>query len=641
MVNTTYEGIRREELGWGDPRVVVAVLDGEVDLGHACFAGARLTRLSATGAEASGARLHGTHVASIIFGQPGSPVEGVAPGCTGLIVPVFRETASGLACSQLDLARAMLAAVEQGATIINISGGQLSASGEPEPLLARAVETCARRGVLVVAAAGNDGCACLHVPAAIDGVLAVGACDHAGQPIEASNWGARYRAAGLLAPGVAILGAEAGGGVVRRTGTSFATPLVAGIAALLAGAEHAAGRTPDLLRIREALLQSAEPCAPQTAAGRCLAGRIAIKPALALIMGGQSVTDQALHPAGQAEPGIPDLPPVAGRFSGPLAPAAMPLAPGVLAQGCSCGGEGGANGGDHHGKEEGGAGGSSCGCGGKPGGCSCGKSGPPQLVYALGRLGIDFGTEARRDSYAQAMGTGMPEDPQALLSHLADAPYDASGLIWTLNLDATPIYAVQPAGAFAAIGYDRLREFLSAQIGEEGAELVSVPGVVAGSTRLMSGQVVPVLAPAIRGFFCWKSKPLVELALGVLPKGAEAQAAYEKQSAGVLDFLNRVYYDMRNLGITAEERAMNYAATNAFQISEVIAGASRANLDLDGLAVRKSPVCRPDSDCHDVELSFFDPENTNRASRIYRFTVDVSDIIPVTIGTVRSWTRRI
>lgn len=653
-MNATYTSINRTELGWGDPRIVVAVLDGEVDLDHPCFAGARLTRVPASGGEGSGARLHGTHVASILFGQPGSPVEGVAPGCTGLIVPVFRETPEGLACSQLDLARALLVAVEQGAHIVNISGGQLSASGQPEPLLARAIETCARRGVLVVAAAGNDGCDCLHVPAAADGVLAVGACDADGRPVEASNWGARYRAAGLLAPGVGVAGALAGGGVVRRSGTSFATPFVAGIAALLAGAELRAGRRPDLPRIREALLRTAEACAPETAAGRCLAGRIAVEPALALLMGGQAVTDQALQPAGQAGTRPLDPPPIApdaGRRDDPAirpglsaaAPAALP-APAVLAQGCACGG-GAGNGDDEHEHDHGAASvtpsACSCGCGGKPGGCSCGKGGPPRLVYALGRLGIDFGTEARRDSYAQAMPGGMPEDPRALLAHLGEAPYEASGLIWTLNLDATPIYAVQPEGPFAATGYERLREYLSAQVGEEAAELVSVPGIVSGSVRLMSGQVVPVLAPSIRGFYCWKSKPLVELALGALPKGAEAQAAYEKQSAGVLDFLNRVYYDMRNLGITAEERAMNYAATNAFQISEVIAGASRANLDLDGLSVRRSPVCRPDSDCYDVELSFFDPENTNRASRIYRFTVDVSDVIPVTIGTVRSWTRRI
>lgn len=639
-MNTTYTSINRDLLGLGDPRIVVAVLDGEVDLDHPSLAGAALTSLGVSGA--IGARLHGTHVTSIIFGQPGSPVEGVAPGCTGLVVPVFRESAAGLACSQLDLARAILLAVEHGAHIINVSGGQLSRSGEPEPILASAIETCVRRGVLVVAAAGNDGCECLHVPAAIDGVLAVGALDSAGRPLDASNWGARYRGAGLLAPGQDIPGALAGGGVSHRTGTSFAAPFVAGAAALLASAERAAGRIPDLARIRAALLQAAEPCDPDIAAGRCLAGRIAIEPALALLTGGQTVTDAALHPAGLAGPSLSGALADAGMSEPVPPPAALSAPPepvaAVLAQGCACGGKASA---DSHGHGEGSPSGCSCGCSGKPGACPCGKGRSPQLVYALGRLGIDFGTEARRDSYAQAMGTGMPEDARALLGHLSDAPYEASGLIWTLNLDATPIYAVQPDGPFAAIGYERLREFLMAQVGEEAAELVSIPGVLNGSVRLMSGQTVPVVAPAIRGLYCWKSKPLVELALGAPPKSAEAQAAYEKQSAGVLDFLNRVYYDMRNLGITAEERAMNYAATNAFQISEVIAGASRANLDLDGLSVRKSPVCRPDSDCYDVELSFFDPENTNRASRIYRFTVDVSDVIPVTIGTVRSWTRRI
>ncbi|HRF01760.1 MAG TPA: hypothetical protein PLI18_14650, partial [Pirellulaceae bacterium] len=108
---------------------------------------------------------------------------------------------------------------------------------------------------------------------------------------------------------------------------------------------------------------------------------------------------------------------------------------------------------------------------------------------------------------------------------------------------------------------------------------------------------------------------------------AEAAEAYERQAGGVLDFLNRIYYDLRNLGLTAEDRALNYAATNAFQVAEVIGGTSRAELDLDRIIVKKSPVCRPDSDCYDVELAFFDPNNTQRASRIHRFTVDVSDVL--------------
>ena len=79
----------------GDPRIRVAVLDGPVDTSHACFQGAKLERVSTLvqeGASAGGAMAsHGTHVASLLFGQPGSPVEGIAPSCRGLIAPVFSD----------------------------------------------------------------------------------------------------------------------------------------------------------------------------------------------------------------------------------------------------------------------------------------------------------------------------------------------------------------------------------------------------------------------------------------------------------------------------------------------------------------------------------------------------------------------
>jgi hypothetical protein len=55
--------------------------------------------------------------------------------------------------------------------------------------------------------------------------------------------------------------------------------------------------------------------------------------------------------------------------------------------------------------------------------------------------------------------------------------------------------------------------------------------------------------------------------------------------------------------------------------------------------VEKSPICRPDSDCYDVKLSFFDPENNQRSNQVFRFTIDVSDVIPVTIGEIRSWSQ--
>jgi cyanobactin maturation PatA/PatG family protease len=146
------------------------------------------------------------------------------------------------------LARAIALAIENGAHVINISGGQLTPSGEPEPILAQAIESCKRHNVLIVAAAGNDGCECLHVPAAAPSVLAVGAMDHHGSPLVSSNWGDAYRTQGILAPGVDVLGAVPGGGTVHKSGTSFATPFVSGLIGLLASLDRREGREPRSLR---------------------------------------------------------------------------------------------------------------------------------------------------------------------------------------------------------------------------------------------------------------------------------------------------------------------------------------------------------------------------------------------------------
>ena len=110
----------------GDPAIRVAVLDGPVALDHQCFEGANLTRFDTLVADAAGSgpmSAHGTHIASIIFGQPGSTVHGIAPRCQGLVLPVFQDGQMAR-LSQLDLARAIEQAVQEGAHVINVSGGE-------------------------------------------------------------------------------------------------------------------------------------------------------------------------------------------------------------------------------------------------------------------------------------------------------------------------------------------------------------------------------------------------------------------------------------------------------------------------------------------------------------------------------------
>lgn len=91
------------------------------------------------------------------------------------------------------------------------------------------------------------------------------------------------------------------------------------------------------------------------------------------------------------------------------------------------------------------------------------------------------------------------------------------------------------------------------------------------------------------------------------------------------------------MGTTSQGRALNFAATNAFQAASTFAKAVATGMELDSITVEKSPFCPLDSDCWDVKLKFFNPENSRRAKKVYRFTIDVSDIIPVTLGEVRSW----
>ena len=106
--------------------------------------------------------------------------------------------------------------------------------------------------------------------------------------------------------------------------------------------------------------------------------------------------------------------------------------------------------------------------------------------------------------------------------------------------------------------------------------------------------------------------------------------------------MNRVYYEMRNLGLLARERAINYAATNAAKAGKAISEAFKLGMELDRIDARRSPICAPGRDCWDVILVFFDPRHQlERAAKEYRITVDVSDTAPVMIGETRSWHRPI
>ncbi|NEN88987.1 MAG: PatA/PatG family cyanobactin maturation protease [Okeania sp. SIO3H1] len=694
----------------GDSDVCIAILDGPVDQSHPCFDGANLSRLPTLVSDVASSGLmsgHGTHIASIIFGQKDSPVSGIAPQCRGLIVPVFSDNQRGK-LSQIDLARAINQAVEAGAHVINISGGQLSQSGDADPILAEAVRFCNNQGVLIIAAAGNDACECLHVPAALPSVLAVGAMNAQGLPVDSSNWGKIYQYQGILAPGKNILGAKPGGGVVLRSGTSFATPIVSGIVALLLSIQLARGEKPNPHAIREAILKTVLPCNPEIVEDcrRFLAGTLNISGAYTLITKGglaqvsDPKSEEVVIQPSQVEDFTPEETIPINEIqqlepSEPIAPSSEQVSfysPGIQAAEVT-NSESSMTTNIQHSENpmsvtsnnlatsSNVTPSSDCGCNGGTVASSVTPSNAPMsLVYALGTLGYDFATEARRDSFKQLMpmvwsNNGQPVDTQ---QESADAiavpanPYDARqmtkylerniseavSLIWTLNLELTPIYAIKPQGPFALEVYRYFQEFLAGQVldtEDEGyIERVSIPAVLTGETvTLYSGQVVPVIAPLnTRGMYGWKVNELIDSVIAEIQNQESGNTITPEKieiiKYSLRNFLMRIYYDLRNLGQTSMERAQNFAATNIFQYADALVQAlsnqsnqgsnsQAVTMQLDSFEVERSPFCRKDSDCWDVKIKFFDPENNDRAKRVLRYTIDVSDIMPVTLGKPRLW----
>ncbi len=206
--------------------VRVAVVDTGVDSEHPELLGQVEVAEDLTG---TGYRpeVHGTAVASLVAGK-GSGLQGVAPGARILslraCVPL-RDGGLDAACPADALVRALDRAFRLGTRVVNVSVG-----GPPT----RAVEVVIRRlvalGLLVVTAAGSTDRDSGSYPAAVAGVLAVGATDAADR-LYALSPKAPYLA--LVAPGVDVLAAVPGGRFAFFSGTSFAAPHVAGAAALL------------------------------------------------------------------------------------------------------------------------------------------------------------------------------------------------------------------------------------------------------------------------------------------------------------------------------------------------------------------------------------------------------------------------
>ncbi|HKD96458.1 MAG TPA: S8 family serine peptidase [Micromonosporaceae bacterium] len=257
--------------GYDGSGIKVAVLDTGADLNHPDLAGRVSQAVSfVPGEDATDGHGHGTHTLSTVGGSgaaSGGVEKGVAPGANLLVGKVLGNDGFG---DDSWIIAGMEWAVAQGAKVVSMSLGGTDPSDGTDPMSEAVDQLSAQSGTLFVIAAGNFGAeAAISSPGAADAALTVGAVDSADQLAWFSSMGPRYGDYALKpdisAPGVDILAALAGGNdqvgwYQTMSGTSMATPHVAGAAAILAQ-EH-----PDWTgqQIKDALMSTAKELAGTT-----------------------------------------------------------------------------------------------------------------------------------------------------------------------------------------------------------------------------------------------------------------------------------------------------------------------------------------------------------------------------------------
>ncbi|MFD4611820.1 S8 family serine peptidase [Streptomyces sp. NPDC058440] len=239
------------QAGYQGDGVKVAVLDTGADQNHPDLAGRIIEAKDFSDSSGTGDAFgHGTHVASIVGGSgaaSGGSRKGVAPAAQLLVGKVLGDDGFG---SESQVIEGMEWAAAQGAKVVNMSLGSDEPSDGTDPMSQALNELSQRAGILFVVAAGNNGeqgVGTVGSPGAADAALTVGAVDRNDALASFSSRGPRREddavKPDVTAPGVGIVAARAAGTTmgdpvderyVAVSGTSMATPHVAGAAALLA-----------------------------------------------------------------------------------------------------------------------------------------------------------------------------------------------------------------------------------------------------------------------------------------------------------------------------------------------------------------------------------------------------------------------
>ncbi len=225
----------------GIPDVAIGLIDGPVAEGHPYltpenFRSAGGKNFFCTDPDSIACR-HGTFIATILNAKRSAAAPSLCPGCTLLLRPVFSEyewsNGELPEATPVELSSAIRDCINEGARIVNLSLALEEPSPEGDRELIDTLDYAERKGVIVVAAAGNQGIIAGSALTRHPWVIPVVACDLLGMPMPYSNLTGSIAKKGLMAPGEKITSLGSDGQPEKFTGTSTAVPFVTGAIALL------------------------------------------------------------------------------------------------------------------------------------------------------------------------------------------------------------------------------------------------------------------------------------------------------------------------------------------------------------------------------------------------------------------------
>jgi hypothetical protein len=236
------------------PAPLIGVIDTGIHVEHDALKGQAIEVLAQPTRRAIASLPdHGTAVAALLVGRPDSPTPGLVPAAKIIAVDAFyRDGGTADRTDVTSLVTAIGALAERGVRVIN-----MSLSGPANEVLHKAIAAAQAKGIVIVAAAGNNGAGAEpSYPAAYPGVVAVTAVDHA---LNVYPRATRGPYVDLAAPGVNVWTASTQSTGSLKTGTSYAVPFVSAAAGVLLASRPDLDMTTVQARLEEATLDLGQP----------------------------------------------------------------------------------------------------------------------------------------------------------------------------------------------------------------------------------------------------------------------------------------------------------------------------------------------------------------------------------------------